>query len=118
MRVNNRIVIHVNDARVRADLMRHLAHVAAGGQPRPDIEKLRNTRLKNQVMHHTVQELPIGDGAERGHRCEAKDLGKESAIGGEVILAAEHGVVYPCDIRPGEVEVREFCVTERIACCH
>jgi hypothetical protein len=62
--------------------------------------------------------LPIGDGAKRSHRRESQDLGQESAIGGEVILTAEHGVVYPRDIRPGEVEVREFCVTELLARCH
>ena len=79
---------------------------------------MRNAPLNDQVPHHAAQELTIGDRGERRLRRETQYLRDEFAIGSEVILPAEHAIVYASDVRLADVDVRVPAVPERIACGH
>lgn len=118
MGVDNGVVVDVDDARPRAELVRDLAHVALRGEPGSEIEELGNARLDDQVPHDPPQELAVGDGPEWCHGREPQDLSDKFAIGREVILPPEHRIVDAGDIRLADVEARVLLPTERIPFGH
>ena len=60
---HDRVVVDVDDARLRGDLLRDLVHVARRGQPGPDVDELADADLADQEADHPPQ-----DGALRAYR--------------------------------------------------
>jgi hypothetical protein len=53
---DQRIVVDVDDARLRCDLLGHLMRVVEGGQSRSDVEELPDSDLRGQVTDGTDEE--------------------------------------------------------------
>ena len=53
---HHRVDVHVDHARVRADTLRDLVHVLVGGQPRADVNELRDA-LASQETHGPLEEV-------------------------------------------------------------
>src|SRR5215467_10149355 len=49
VQVDDRVVVDIGDMDRGVDLVRDLAHVTLGGQPRADVEHLGDARLPDQV---------------------------------------------------------------------
>jgi hypothetical protein len=101
VRDHHRVVVNVDDAAVRRLRPRRLVHVPHGRQPGPDIEELPDPRVAGQVADRAAEEAPVLlDGA--AHHVLAEHVkGPPSGlpVGREVVLAAEHVVVHPRDVR-------------------
>jgi len=101
VRDHHRVVVHVDDAAVARHLSGHLVHASRGRQSGPDVEELPDPRLAGQVSDRAAEEAPVlRDGA--AHDVLAEHVEGPPGclpVGREVVLAAEHVVVHPRDVR-------------------
>jgi hypothetical protein len=106
VREHHRVAVHVHDAGRRRHRLRHLVHVAGGGQAGADVEELPDPGFRRQEPHGPAEEAavlaqpgaPGGPGRQR--------LVGDGAVGGEVVLAADVVVVHPGRMRLGYVDLR------------
>jgi hypothetical protein len=101
VRDHHRVVVDVDDAALRRLRPRHLVHVPHGGQPGPDVEELPDPRVAGQVADRAAEETPVLlDGAAHHVLAEhVKGPASGLPVSREVVLAAEHVVVHPRDVR-------------------
>jgi hypothetical protein len=101
VRDHHRVVVDVDHAAARRLRPRHLVHVPHRRQPGPDVEELPDPRLAGQVADRAPEEAPVLlDGA--AHHVLAEHVEgppRGLPVGREVVLAAEHVVVHPRDVR-------------------
>ncbi len=107
VRVDDRVVVDVDDVHARVDLVRDLADVARRGQPGPDVDQLGDAHLADQVAHHPAQERAIVLGGQRRLGRELHRPARELPVGREVVLAADEVVVHPGDVRLRNVDIRQ-----------
>jgi len=96
------VVVHVDNARGGIDAPRDLVDVAAGGQPRADVEELVDA-LPRQVGDGAAQEGPVGAGGERVVRVDRGERVEGGAVGREVGAAPKRVVVDARRVRPVEI---------------
>jgi hypothetical protein len=60
VRQHDRVVVDVDDPRLRRRPLRHLVGVAGGGQAGADVEELPEAGLGRQVVHGGREERPVG----------------------------------------------------------
>jgi hypothetical protein len=54
LHLHDRVVVYVDHPHVRGDLPGDLMHVAAGGDPGPDVDDLAHARLTDQEAHRPL----------------------------------------------------------------
>jgi hypothetical protein len=77
--------------------------VAAGRHAGADVEELAQPRLGGQVAGGAGEKLPVGVRGRDHGRVDPHRLLGRFPVHGEVILAAEHVVVDPGDVRDARV---------------
>jgi hypothetical protein len=108
---HDRIVVDVDDLRVRVDLVSDLMHVVLGRQARPDVQELADALLR-EITDGPPQERPVF-----AHLLLGFGKNPQHALGGaavslEVLSTAQHVVIHPRDVRYGSVQRRVIHVTE------
>jgi hypothetical protein len=89
------VVVDIDHARIRLELLSDLMHVLRGRQAAAHVQELPDPGLTGQEPHHPVQKQPVlpGDIEKLG------ELGKPGQVGfavdGKVVLAAQPVVVHP-----------------------
>ncbi|RJQ80795.1 alpha/beta fold hydrolase [Pseudonocardiaceae bacterium YIM PH 21723] len=104
VRHRDRVPVHVGDPAVGHDLPGDLVHVVHGGDAGADVQELPDA-LSGHQLDHPAQRgaADPGDVLEAGiHR---HDLGRELAVRGEVVPAAEQVVVHPGHAGHGDIDV-------------
>ena len=97
---DHRVVVDIDHARVRSDLLGHLVHVGLGGKTAAKVDELPDTCFLSEKADRPADERPvIADDSRHVRRGRDKLLGR-LAVDGEVVLAAEQVIVNPGDIRP------------------
>jgi hypothetical protein len=92
MRQDDRVVVHVHDARFRRGVLGYLMGVVSGRQPGPDIKKLPDTVVGAQLAHRVNQE-PAGVPRDHRHeRQQVQDLPPDFPVHREVVLTS-HPVI-------------------------
>ena len=100
--VDHRIVVHIDRVHRRVDLAGDLVHVARRGQAGADIQELGQPRLTDQMADGPPQEGPVGLGDGGRIRGNPHHRFDDLTVGGEIVLAAQEGVVPPGVVgRPG-----------------
>jgi hypothetical protein len=102
---HDRVVVDVDDARLRRGLLRHLVRVVRGGQAGPDIEELPDTHRGGEMVHGRGQERPPRAGDRSHGRHDLQDLFRDGAVGGEIVLAAQPVIPDPGRVRHRGVKV-------------
>jgi hypothetical protein len=69
--------------------------VAAGGDPRTDIQELPDPGLADQAAHRPAQERPVSAHAEQNARLCVGNLLPGGPVGPEIILIAQPVVIPP-----------------------
>jgi len=106
VREHDRVVVDVDDPRVRGGPLRDLVGVVRGGDPGADVEELPDAGLRGQVAHGPAEERAVAADAHSHERVGRHELLGQLAVGGEVVLAAEPVVVDPGDMRDAGIERR------------
>ena len=57
-----RVVVDVDHACIRRNLLRHLMGVGRGRQPGPDVQELSHPRLASQVLYNPAEESSVRPG--------------------------------------------------------
>ena len=104
VRDDDGIVVRVDHPRAGVDLLSDLMHRIPGGQARPDVKKLVDSRLGGEepddapdepaVLHHRLAQL----------RYQRKNPVGGNPVGLEVVLAAEKVVIHPGGVRDGHIQ--------------
>lgn len=86
---DQRVIVHVDDARLRRDPLSDLVSVVRRRQAGADVQELANARLASQVADRADQEATVGASAlaDLGHE-DQRPLG-ELAVDLEVVLATQ-----------------------------
>src|ERR1700722_12616192 len=103
MREHDRVVVRVDDPRVRGDLLNHLMQVRPGGNTRTDIEELPYP-LGSQVRHRAAHEVTVGPDLADDGRPDGDDGLGCAAIGRVIVLAAEPVVIDASRVSEAGVE--------------
>ncbi len=98
MHVHDRVVVDVGHAHIRRDSLGDLVDVALGRQAGADVEEQADAGIGGQVAHCALQERPVLPGAPACLWRHVEDGVGGVSVGGEVVLAAEQGVVDPCRV--------------------
>jgi hypothetical protein len=85
---HERVVIDIDDPRVRDDRPGRLMHVRAGRQPGPHVNELVNA-LPGQVLYRADQEIPVSPCQVPPGRDQRQRLLGRFPVGREMILAAK-----------------------------
>jgi hypothetical protein len=83
------VVVHIDDAALRGDLLGDLVGVVGGGQAGADVQELADAGLAGQVADGTGQKRPGGAGDVDDPGEGLTKLLGDLAVGGEVVLAAQ-----------------------------
>ena len=103
---DQRVVVHVDDAGLRGDLLGDLVDVGAGGDPGADVEELADPLLGEEAdCPH--QKRPVGAGGVAHLRGGCQHALGRRPVGGEVVLAAEQVVVGAGGMRDAGVDLRQ-----------
>ena len=86
------VVIHIDDAGIRLDGLGGFVGVGRGGQPAAHVEELPDTCVRH-VGDGAGLELPGLDGQLGGLRVHLENVLGLVPVGGEVVFAAQQGVV-------------------------
>jgi hypothetical protein len=103
---DQRIVVDIDDPRLRGHRLGDLMRIVRGGQPGTDVEELADPGLTGQEPHGAAEERPISASGGAHVRQELQDLFSDLPVGGEVVLAAQPVVPDPCGMRHARVEPR------------
>jgi hypothetical protein len=76
---HHRVVVDVDDPRLRRGCLGDLVGIARGRQPRADVEKLSHPGRLGQVPHGARQECPLG-----------ADRAQDRRIGGDGLALAAY----------------------------
>lgn len=98
MRHGDRVVVHVDHAGSGADRLRHLVHVALGGDARAEVDELPYPGL-DQEAHSPAEEVPVGPGQGAHLGVDRRERGQRLAVYGEIVFTAQHRVVHSGDTR-------------------
>ncbi len=109
---HDRVIVHVDDARLRRRPLGHLVGVVGGRQAGADVQELPHPGLVDQVLHRPAQERPVGPDAGQHARVGRDDLLGGLAVGLVVVLAAEPVVVDPGRVGHADIE-RQRVATAR-----
>ncbi len=110
---HHRVVVDVHHAAVRRGPSRatgpgDLVHAAHGGQSGADVEELPDPQVADQVADRTPEEEPVLE-HRAAHDILAQHVespARRLTVSREVVLAAEHEVVHPRDVRHLRAERR------------
>ena len=105
MHEHDRVVVHVDHARIRGVPQGHLVDVLLGGQAGADVEELPDALL-GHVLHGADQEAPVRLGPLFEVGGEPQQVLRRLTVGGEVVLAAEQVVVDAGRAGHGRVDLR------------
>jgi hypothetical protein len=105
MHQHERVVVHVDDPRLRRYLLSDLVSVVGGRQAGADVEELPDPGLAGQVTDRADQEtaLHMGDIGDVGKH--PQDHVADLAVGREVILAAQQVIPDPGRVRDASVKL-------------
>jgi hypothetical protein len=103
---HDRVVVHVDDARVGRGALRHLVGVVAAGQAGADVEELADARLGGQIVDRAAEEGAVLPDARDDVRILLDHQLGGLAVRLEVVLAAEPVIVDPRDRRHAGVDLR------------
>jgi hypothetical protein len=92
---HDRVVVHVDDPRLRGQLLGDLVDVARGRDAGPDVEELADAGLGDQEPHGPAHERPLGPHLGPDRRDLPGDGLAHGPVRGEVVLAAQPVVVHP-----------------------
>jgi hypothetical protein len=92
---HHRVVVHIDHPARRIHVMRDLVHIRVGGQARADIEKLTDATVCGQISHRSAQKRPARTTRLAGVRHDGQRTLGHHPVDSEVVLAADHEVVYP-----------------------
>ncbi len=98
VREHDRVVVGVDHAGVRRDLLSDLVGGVRGGEAGAEVEELADAEAGG-VLHGAHEEAAVGTGADGAARQHRDDLVGDGAVGGEVVLAAQEVVVDPGRVR-------------------
>ncbi len=103
---DQRVMVNVDDPRLRGGALRHVVRVVGGGQPGSDVKELADAR-RRQLRHRGGQEAPQHgrDQRQLGHR--GPHVVPGLAVGAEVVLAADPVIPHPGRVGDAGVEAGE-----------
>jgi hypothetical protein len=105
MRQDQRVVVDVDDARLRSHPLGDLVGVVGGGQAGADVEELPDAGLTGQVTHRAGEEGAARLGVLHNGREDLADLVADLAVDGVVVLAAEPVVPDPGAVGGARVQL-------------
>src|SRR6266516_1285920 len=101
---HDRVVVDVDDARIRGRRLRHLVGVVRGGNPCADVEELADARFPGEKPHHAGQEGAVRADAHPQAWRRLEDTLRGLPVCGEIVLAAKPVVIDPGRVRHSRVE--------------
>ena len=101
---DDRVVVYVNDAGLRCDLLGDLVSVARRRDAGPDVEELPDPSLRGEVPDHPAEERAVRVGAGDQLRVDLNRRLSGCPVGGVIVLAAKHVVVNAGLVRHSGVE--------------
>jgi hypothetical protein len=108
---HDRIVVDIDDLRVRVDLVSDLMHVVLGRQAGPDVQELTDALLREKT-NGPPQERPVFAHLLLGFWEYPKDALGSAAVSLEVLSTSQHVVIHPRNVRYGSVQRRVIHVTK------
>ena len=105
MQEHDRVVIEVDHAGGRLDLLGDLVHVLRCGQSRADIQQLPDAHFADQVADHPAEYVTLGAHAHLDGGQRRDHLIADRPVSGEIVLSAQQVVIDPRDMRPRRIEL-------------
>ena len=104
VRDDDGVTVRVHHPRAGVDRLGDLMDRIPGGQTRPDVEKLVDSRLGREEPDHAPDEPPVLHHRLAQLRHQRKKPGGGNPVGLEVILAAEKVVIHPGGVRDRHIQ--------------
>jgi hypothetical protein len=96
---HERVVVDIDDPRVRCDGLGDLVGVTGGRQSGADVEELAHPRLAGQETNRADEKSPVSPGGQHDIGEHFLDLVTDRAVGGEIVFAAQPVVPDPSGVR-------------------